>query len=72
LELDTCSVPGELTVRSVTVAGTAIIASMAATIQALRRGLGSRPDTRAGMKATLLKLGVRFGEFYSCRMGGES
>src|ERR1700733_288156 len=60
LELDACSVPGELTVCNVIAAGIAIIASIAATIHPLRRGPGSC-RTWAHMKAILL----RFGEFYS-------
>jgi hypothetical protein len=42
----------------VIVAGTTIMASMAATIQALSRGLGSLPDIRAHMKAILPGFGV--------------
>jgi hypothetical protein len=38
---------------------------MAATSQALVRGLGFVPDTRAHMKAILLTFAVKFGEFYS-------
>jgi hypothetical protein len=64
LEFNTCSVPGELTVCSVIAAGTATIASVAATIQALRRGLGSLPDTLAHMMGILILFGVKFREFY--------
>src|SRR5579863_3907648 len=69
LALDTCSTPGALTVCRVIAAGIAIIASIAATIQALSRGLGPPPDTRAHMKAILLGVRMKFGEFYSLFLG---
>ena len=53
--------PGRLTVSRVSAAGSATIATIATTVHALRRGLGSLLNARAHMKAVLQKVGVTIG-----------